>query len=380
MIQLDEEKRAVRRMAREFAENELAPMVREWEQKGDFPKAAVEQFADQGMRAITIPTEYGGVGMDLLSKVIVVEEVCKVWPTAGMKLSEPLMDFLHIVGSEEQKERYLPRLTSAEWTGAVAFSEPDHGTDFAGIETTAQRTDGGYVLNGSKMWISNANHADMMAVAAKTDPDARHDGISLFLVERDANGVGVEPPIDMMSHRPSNSHEVILDDCFVPEEQLLGEENAGFDHAVEKLSYSRIQAATRALGIAAGAFDEGLQYSQERTQFGKPISDFQLTKKKLADMAIQTEAARHLVYNAARLEMDGEPWSTEAALAKVFASEVANEIASDAVQIHGAYGITEEFPVEMFYRDAKATEIYDGTSEILRIVIANECLENGIDA
>jgi alkylation response protein AidB-like acyl-CoA dehydrogenase len=304
-----------------------------------------------------------------------MEEFSKVWPSAGVKLDEGLIRFLKLYGSEEQKETYLPRLCSGELIDAIALSEPDHGSDLAGMETTAERTDDGYIVNGNKMWISNAGASDLMAVAAKTDPGERHRGISVFLVETDADGVIVEDPPELMGHHASPAHEVRFDDCFVPEENLIGEENEGFFYVMGVLDLARITVAARGLGIAAGAYEEALDYAQNRTQFEEPISEFQVIKHKLADMRIKVEAARNLVYNAASLYDAGEDVSLEASIAKVFAAEKGREVANEAVQIHGGYGYSREFPVEMLYRDAKVIEIYDGSSEIQRNIIAKNILD-----
>lgn len=371
---LDAEHRAVRETARDFAETELRPIVLEWEEKREFPDHVLRSFSDLDMRGFRVDPEYGGNGMDMLAHVIVVEELSKVWPSAGFKLSEPLVRAIRSFGSEAQKRKYLPRLTSDASVDAIALSEPDHGTDFAGIETTAERVGEGYLLNGTKMWCTNAGDADYIGVAAKTDPDERRDGISIFVVDADTDGVRVEPPLDLFVHRASNTHEIVLNDCFVPEEDLLGEKNRGFYHMMEGLNDSRIQAAARGLGIAAGAYQEGLTYAQEREAFGHPVADFQAIKHKLADMKIDVEAARHLVYEAARKCDNDQSYTLESSIAKVFASETAREVATEAVQIHGGYGVSNEFLVSVFYRDAKVIEIYDGTNEIQRTIIANEVL------
>jgi alkylation response protein AidB-like acyl-CoA dehydrogenase len=371
---MDEEHRAVRQTAREFAESELRPIVLEWESEREFPDRILESFSELAMRGFRVDPEYGGNGMDMLAHVVVVEEISKVWPSAGFKLSEPLIRAINAFGNERQKREFLPQLTSGDAVDAIALSEPDHGTDFAGIRTTAERVQDGYLLNGTKMWCTNAGDAEYIGVAAKTDPEERRDGISIFVVDADADGVEVEPPLDLFVHRASNSHEVVFDDCFVPEERLLGEENRGFYHMMDGLNDSRIQAAARGLGIAAGAYQEALAYAQERETFGKRIADFQAIKHKLADMKIKVEAARHLVYEAARKCDAGEEYTVESSMAKVFASEAAREVATEAVQIHGGYGVSNEFLVSVLYRDAKVIEIYDGTNEIQRTIIGNEIL------
>lgn len=373
-VSLDATHRAVRRTAREFAENELEPIALEYEKAGEFPEEILEEIVEMDMRGFRVPEAYGGNGMDKLAHVIVVEEFSKVWPSAGFELNEPVIRNLRLAADDDQKDRYLRDLCEG-MIGAAAFSEPDHGSDLAAIETTAEREGDGYVLEGTKTWCTSAGLADLIMVCAKTDPGAGHRGISMFLVETDREGIEVEPPIDFMMHRASNSHTVRLEDCFVPAANLLGEENRGFYQAMEYLAESRIQAAARALGIAAGAYEAALAYAQEREAFDQPVSEFQSIRHKLAEMDTTVEAARHLVYRSAERCDAGESFGTAAARAKLFASRIAREVASEAVQIHGAYGLTNDFAVSMFYRDAKATEIYDGTSEIQRNIIADEILE-----
>jgi alkylation response protein AidB-like acyl-CoA dehydrogenase len=377
VVPVSQEYEAVRTTAREFAENELRPIYREYNEKGTFPTDVIDRMAEVGLRGIMVPPEYGGVGMDMLSHAIVIEEISAVWPSAGIKMDEGLFRYLRMFGTDEQKQRWLPKLCSGEYIDAIALSEPDYGSDFAGIETTAEPTeDGGYVLNGNKMWVTNAGEADVMAVTAKTDPDARHDGISLFLVEpQNADGCTVEPAIDMMGFDASNSHEVVLDDCYVPEENLIGEENRGFYHTMEMLEENRVAVAARGLGVAVGAYRASKSYIEEREQFGQQIGEFQSIQHKIADMAVQIENSKHLVYNAARLCIEDEPFDTEASMAKLYASEAAHDVASEAVQIHGGYGYTKDFPVQMLFRDAKGIEIYEGTSEIQKNIIAKNVTE-----
>ncbi|MHB9287979.1 acyl-CoA dehydrogenase family protein [Halobacteriales archaeon Cl-PHB] len=373
-VQLEAIHQAIRDTARDFAQNELRPHVRDGERAGEVPRELIEQWADLDMRGIAVPEEYGGGGLDLLSHAIVMEEFSKVWPSAGVKLDEGLIRFLQLFGDDAQKERYLPKLCSGELIDAIALTEPDHGSDLAGMETTAERTEGGYVLDGNKMWISNAGASDVMAVAAKTDPGERHHGISVFIVDSDADGVIVEDPPELMGHHASPAHEVRFTDCFVPTENRIGEENEGFGYVMGVLDLARTTVAARGLGIAAGAYEEALAYAQDRTQFDQPISEFQVTQHKLADMRITVEAARNLVYNAAKRFDAGEDVSLEASIAKVFAARAGREVANEAVQIHGGYGYSKEFPVEMLYRDAKVIEIYDGSTEIQKNIIAKQIL------
>jgi alkylation response protein AidB-like acyl-CoA dehydrogenase len=375
MIELDGAYRAVRRTAREVAQEELAPMVEEWEERGEFPKEALEILAEHDMRGAQVAPEYGGGGMDMLSHAIVMEEVSKVWPSAGLKLDEGLLRFLRLFGTEAQKDRWLADLASADLVDAISLSEPDHGSDLAGIESTAERDDDGYVLNGNKMWVTGAGAADLVAVVVKTDPGERHRGISVFVVPTDTEGFDVQPAEDLMGYHASNTHEVVLNDVFVPEENLLGEENRGFYHTMEMLGENRIAVAARGLGVAAGAYDAAVDYAGQREQFDQPIKEFQAIRHKVADMKVKVENSRHLVYNAARRCDEGEPFETEASMAKLYTSEAATEVASDAVQVHGGYGYTRDFPVEMLFRDGKGLEIYEGTSEVQRNIISDDIFD-----
>jgi alkylation response protein AidB-like acyl-CoA dehydrogenase len=373
-VDVDPVHEAVRETAREFAQNELRPAVDDGERAGEVPRSLLEAWADLDMRGIAVDEAYGGGGLDLLSHAIVMEEFSKVWPSAGVKLDEGLIRFLKLHGTEAQKQRYLPKLCSGRLVDAIALSEPDHGSDIAGMETTAEPREDGYVIDGTKMWVSNAGASDVMAVAAKTDPGERHHGISVFVVRTDADGVVVEDPPELMGHHASPVHEVRFRECFVPTENRIGEENEGFGYVMDVLELSRITVAARGLGIAAGAFEAALEYAGDRTQFDRPIGEFQVIRHKLADMRVGVEAARALVYNAARRYAAADDVSLEASIAKVFAAETGREVANEAVQIHGGYGYTRESTVEMLYRDAKVIEIYDGSNEIQRNVIASRLL------
>ncbi|TKR26199.1 acyl-CoA dehydrogenase family protein [Natronomonas salsuginis] len=374
-VPLDGEYRAVRRTARDFAENELRPIVDEWEDKGEFPKEVLKGLAEYDMRGAQVDFEYGGGGMDMLSHAVVMEEVSKVWPSAGMKLDEGLLRFIRLFGTDEQKARWLPGLCSGELVDAISLSEPANGSDLAGISSTAEREGDGYVLNGNKMWVTGAGAADLVAVLVKTDPGERYRGMSVFVVPTDSEGFDVQEPEDLMGYRASNTHEVVLNDVFVPEENLLGEENKGFYHTMEMLEENRIAVAARGLGVAAGAYEAAKRYVDEREQFDQKISEFQAIRHKVADMAVEVENCKHLVYNAAKQCDAGEPCETEASMAKLYTSEAARRVSNQAVQVHGGYGYTRDFPVEMLYRDAKGLEIYEGTSEIQRNILADKVLD-----
>ena len=372
---LDSEYRAVRRAARDVAENELEPLVDEWEERGEFPKTVLEMLGKHDMRGAQVDPEYGGGGMDMLSHAIVMEEVSKIWPSCGIKLDEGLLRYLRLFGTEEQKERWLPELCAAELLDAISLSEPESGSDLASISATAERADEGYVLNGKKMWVTGAGAADLVAVLVKTDPEAGYEGMSVFVVPTDIDGFETQEPEDLMGYHASNTHAVTLNDAYVPEDHLIGEENDGFYHTMEMLGENRIAVAARGLGIAAGAFEAATEYVDQREQFGSKIKQFQAIRHKIADMKMKVHNSRNLVYEAARLCDDGEEFETEASMAKLYTSESAREVANEAVQVHGGYGYTKDFPVEMLYRDAKGLEIYEGTSEIQRNLIADDILE-----
>ena len=375
VVPLDQLTSAIRKTAREFAVNELEPMRTEWQDRGEFPMEVLELMAESDLRGIMAPEAHGGPEIGMLGHAVAVEEISKVWPSAGMKMDEGLLRYLRLFGTDEQKAKYIPPFCSGELVDAIALSEPDYGSDFASIQSTAERVDDGYVLNGSKTWITNAGKSDLMAVTAKTDPGERHDGISIFLVETDSEGLEVSDPIEFIGYDASDSHEVYLNDCFVPEENLLGVENEGFYHTMEMLAENRVSVAARALGIAAGAYEEAKTYATQRRAFGQEIAEFQAIRHQLADMHLKVENSRHLVYNAARRCDEGKSFDHEASMAKLYAAESAHEVASQALNVHGGYGYTREFPVQMFYRDAKGIEIYEGTSEIQRNIIANQILD-----
>lgn len=373
--QLDEVHTAVRKTAGEFAENELEPIRAEWQRKRKFPRHVLSDMAEYDLRGIMAPEEYGGPGMGMLGHAVAVEEISRVWPSVGIKMDEPLVRFLRLVGTDEQKETYLPPWCAGDIVGALALSEPGHGSDFAGIETTAEEHEDGYLLNGAKTWVTNAGIADVIIITAKTEPSERHAGITMFVVDPDVEGLEVSDPIDFIGYDASHSHEIVLNDCFVPAEDILGELNRGFYHTMEMLAENRVSVAARALGIAVGAYEEAVRYANDREAFDQKIKEFQAIRHHIADMKVKVENSRHQVYHAARLCDDGEPFDLEASTAKLYAAESAHEVASQALNIHGANGYTRDYPVQMFYRDAKGVEIYEGTSEIQRNIIADDILD-----
>ena len=368
---LNEEQEMMRKMVRGFAEKEIRPFVEKMEE-GEFPRELLAKMGELGLMGIPVPEEYGGAGMDFMSYVIAINEISRVSPTLGVILSvhtsvgtNPILYF----GTEEQKQKYVPRLAAGEYLGAFCLTEPGAGSDAAALKTRAIRKGDHYELNGSKLFITNGGEADVYIVFASSAPELGSRGISAFIVEKDTPGFIIGKDEHKMGLSGSRTVSITFDHAAVPKENLLGNEGEGFRVAMANLNAGRIGIAAQALGIAEGAFRHAKDYSKERTQFGKPISIQQGIAFKLADMATAIEASRLLVYRAAYMQAAGEACGKEASMAKLFASRTAVETAIEAVQIYGGYGYTKEYPVERYFRDAKITEIYEGTSEIQRIVI-----------
>ena len=372
-FRLTKEQLLVRKMVREFAENEVKPIASEIDEEERFPAETVEKMAKLGMMGIYFPKEYGGAGGDVLSYAITVEELAKVCGTTAVIVSAhtslccaPIFEN----GTEEQKRKYLPDLCSGRKLGAFGLTEPNAGTDASGQQTTAVLDGDHYVLNGSKCFITNGSVADTFVVFAMTDPKMGNRGISAFIVEKGFKGFSQGKHEKKMGIRGSSTCDLIFEDCIVPKENLLGKEGAGFKIAMQTLDGGRIGIAAQALGIGEGAINEAIKYTSERVQFKKRISSFQNTQFQLADMHTRMQAAQFLVYNAALKKQAHERCSMEAAMAKLFAAEAASDVTRRAVQLFGGYGYTREYPVERMMRDAKITEIYEGTSEVQRMVIA----------
>lgn len=372
-FRLTKEQLLVRKMVREFAENEVKPIASEIDEEERFPAETVEKMAKLGMMGIYFPKEYGGAGGDALSYAIAVEELAKVCGTTAVIVSAhtslccaPIFEH----GTEEQKKKYLPDLCSGRKLGAFGLTEPNAGTDASGQQTTAVLDGDHYVLNGSKCFITNGSVADVFVVFAMTDPKLGNRGISAFIVEKGFPGFSQGKHEKKMGIRGSSTCDLIFEDCIVPKENLLGKEGAGFKIAMQTLDGGRIGIAAQALGIGEGAIEEAIKYTKERVQFKKRISSFQNTQFQLADMHTRMQAAQFLVYNAALKKQAHERCSMEAAMAKLFAAEAASDVTRRAVQLFGGYGYTREYPVERMMRDAKITEIYEGTSEVQRMVIA----------
>ncbi len=375
---LTPEQEMIRKVVREFAEKEIAPLAAEIDQTCEFPRVNVEKMVKLGLLGIPFPQEYGGAGGDHLSYAITVEELSRACATTGVICSAhtslacyPLYAF----GTEEQKQKYLVPLLKGEKLGAFALTEPNAGTDAASQQTVAILDKDDYVLDGSKIFITNAGEADIFVVMAMTDRSKGTRGISAFIVEKGTPGFSLGKKEDKLGIRASDTRELIFENCRVPQENILGQEGKGFKIAMSTLDGGRIGIAAQALGIAQRALDETIQYVQERKQFGRPISKFQAIQFTLAEMATKVEAARLLTYRAADMKDRGENYSAAAAMAKYYASEAAMDVTVKAIQLHGGYGYTKEYPVERLMRDAKITEIYEGTTEVQKMVIASSIIK-----
>ncbi|MBJ8006762.1 acyl-CoA dehydrogenase AcdA [Bacillus cereus] len=372
-FKLSEEHEMIRKMVRDFARNEVAPTAAERDEEERFDRALFDQMADLGLTGIPWPEEYGGIGSDYLAYVIAVEELSRVCASTGVTLSAhtslagwPIFKF----GTEEQKQKFLRPMAEGKKIGAYGLTEPSSGSDAGGMRTTAKRDGDHYILNGSKIFITNGGIADIYVVFALTDPDSKQRGTSAFIVESDTLGFSVGKKESKLGIRSSPTTEIMFEDCRIPARNLLGEEGQGFKVAMQTLDGGRNGIAAQAVGIAQSALDASVEYARERHQFGKPIAAQQGIGFKLADMATDVEAARLLTYQAAWLESEGLPYGKESAMSKVFAGDTAMKVTTEAVQVFGGYGYTKDYPVERYMRDAKITQIYEGTQEIQRLVIS----------
>jgi alkylation response protein AidB-like acyl-CoA dehydrogenase len=375
---LTEEQLAVQEAARDFAQSELLPGVIERDTEAKFPSEQIKKMGSLGFMGMMVDPTYGGGGMDTISYVIAMEELSKIDASASVSMSvnNSLVCWgLEKYGTEEQKQTYLTKLATGEVLGAFCLSEPEAGSDATSQQTSATLEGDYYLLNGTKNWITNGSSASIYLVIAQTDPSKGHKGISVFIVERGWEGFVVGKKEDKLGIRGSDTHSLLFTDVKVPVKNRIGAEGFGFTFAMETLNGGRIGIAAQALGIASGAYELALAYSKERKAFGKPISQHQAIQFKLADMATQIEAARLLVYKAAWLKDQGEDYAQASAMAKLYASEVAMDVTVEAVQVHGGYGYVKEYHVERLMRDAKITQIYEGTSEIQRIVISRNILK-----
>lgn len=374
-LRFTEEQEMMRKMVRDFAEKEIAPFVERME-KGEFPREILRRMGELGLMGIPVPEKYGGAEMDFVSYIIAINELSRVSATVGVILSvhtsvgtNPILYF----GSDEQKQRFLPKLASGEYLAAFCLTEAGSGSDAKSMKSRAVKKDDHYVINGSKMFITNGGEADVYIVFASTNPELGSKGISAFIVEKNSPGLVIGKDEHKMGLHGSRTVQLTFEDMRVPVENLLGQEGEGFKIAMANLDVGRIGIAAQALGIAEAALGAAVDYAKERQQFGKPIAAQQGIGFKLADMATNVEAARLLLYRAADLRAQGMKCGMEASIAKLFASKTAVETATEAIQVFGGYGYTEDYPVERYFRDAKVTEIYEGTSEIQRIVIS-KCL------
>ncbi|WP_173918547.1 acyl-CoA dehydrogenase [Halobacillus sp. Marseille-Q1614] len=374
-LEFTDEQRMLQKMVRDFAEKEVAPAVGEMGKEDRFPVELVRRMGELGLMGIPIPEQYGGSEMDYTSYVMAIHEISKVSATLGVILSvhtsvgtNPILYF----GTEEQKQKYIPKLASGEYLGAFALTEPSAGSDAGSLKTRAEKQGDHYFLNGEKIFITNGGAADTFIVFARTNrEEKRAKGVSAFIIERDTPGFTIGKAEKKMGMHGSSTVSLSFDQCKVPASQLLGPEGEGFKIALSNLNTGRIGIAAQSLGIAEAALEHAVAYAKEREQFGRPIAQHQGISFKLADMATNVEAAKLLVYQAASLQGAGKPCGKEASIAKLFASQAAMDASIEAVQVHGGYGYTEDYAVERLFRDAKVCQIYEGTSEIQRIVISN---------
>jgi alkylation response protein AidB-like acyl-CoA dehydrogenase len=370
---------ALRRAVREFAMAEIAPHVMEWDEAQTFPMEVIKKLGELGYMGAIFPEEYGGAGLGYVEYAIIIEELSRVDGSVGIILAAHTSlcsNHIYKAGSEEQKQKYLPKLTSGEYIGCWSLTEPEAGSDAAGTRSTAVRDGDEWVLNGSKTFTTNAHYADVCVGMAMTDRSASSHGISAFILDKGTPGFRAGKKENKLGLRASATGEVIFNNCRLPQSQLLGKIGEGFVDSLRILDGGRVSIAALSIGMAQGAFDAALKYSKMRRQFGRPISEFQAIQHKLVDMAMKIDASRLLTYRAARMIDAGKRVTRESAMAKLFSSEAAVEIANEAVQIHGGYGFIKDYPVEKFYRDVKLCTIGEGTSEIQRLVIARQLLKD----
>ncbi|MEW6086546.1 MAG: acyl-CoA dehydrogenase [Chloroflexota bacterium] len=377
MFTLSDEHKMIQNLAREFAQKEIAPIAAEFDESGEFPKATIKKMGEQGFMGLEIPEQYGGAGMDTLAYVLALEEICKADASHGVIMSVNNSLYCHGImkfGTEEQKKKFVTPIASGKAVGAYSLTEPQSGSDAGTMKSRAVRDGGYYILNGRKSWVTSGPVADYFVVFMMSDPAKKQKGVSAFVVEGNTPGLVRGKKEPKLGIRASATSELIFENCRVPVENRLGEEGEGFKIAMTVLDAGRIGIATQALGIAEAAYEAARQYAVTREAFGQPIGQFQGTGFKIADMKTRIEASRLLIYNAAmakeRSKKDGSRYSLEASMAKLFASETAMYVTHQAVQIHGGMGYSKELPVERYFRDAKITEIYEGTSEIQRLVIS----------
>ena len=377
-FQLNDEQLHLQKTVREFAAHEILPNVMKWDEASEFPLSTIKELGKLGLLGIVFPTEYGGAGMGYVEYVTAIDELSRVDGSVGIIVAAHTSlgsNHIFVAGNEVQKKKYIPKLASGEFIGAWGLTEPSSGSDAGSARAAAVRTTGGYVINGTKTFITNGRYADVMVVIAVTDRAAGTHGLSAFVVEKGTKGFRPGKKENKLGLRASDTSEMIFEDCFVPNENLLGKEGDGFIDAMKILDGGRVSIAALSLGIGQGAYECALKYSKERKQFGKAISEFQAIQWKLADMATELDAARLLTMRAASMKDAGMKTTQESSMAKLYASEVAVRCANESVQIHGGYGFIKDYPAEKFYRDVKLCTIGEGTSEIQRLVIARQLLK-----
>src|SRR6266403_2557419 len=378
-FELSEEQLQMKLSVREFAEGEIAPHVMEWDEAQHFPVELLPKLAELGLLGILFPEEYGGAGLGYVEYATAIEELSRVDGSVGISVAAHnslCSNHIYQYGNEAQKQKYLAPLARGEHLGAWGLTEPGAGSDASGTKSTAVRSEGGWVVNGSKNFITHAIHADTCVAMAVTDRAKRSKGISAFIFEKGMAGFAPAKKENKLGLRASETASVVFEDCYVPDENRLGDEGMGFVNAMQILDGGRISIAALAVGIAQGAYESALRYSAERQQFGKPIREFQVIQFKLADMAVQIDAARLLMYRAAAMKDAGKRTTRESSMAKLFASEMSVRVCEEAIQIHGGYGYTKDYPPEKYWRDSKLCTIGEGTSEIQRMVIARQILRS----
>jgi len=378
-FQLNDEQLHLKKTVREFAESEIAPHVMEWDEASQFPLSTIKELGKLGLLGTIFPSEYGGAGMGYIEYVTAIEELSRVDGSVGIIVAAHTSlcsNHIFLAGNDEQKKKYIPKLATGEFIGAWGLTEPSSGSDAGSARMTATKSKGGWLLNGTKTFITNGHYADVIVVLAVTDKTAHTHGLSAFALEKDTKGFRAGKKENKLGLRASDTSELIFEDCFLPSECLLGKEGAGFIDAMRVLDGGRISIAALSLGMAEGAYESALKYSKERKQFGKAISEFQAIQWKLADMATEIEAAKLLTFRAAAMKDAGMKTTLESSMAKLYASEVAVKCANEGVQIHGGYGFIKDYPAEKFYRDVKLCTIGEGTSEIQRLVIARQLLKD----
>ena len=383
-LQLSEHQRALQDLVRQFAEREIAPNTAEWDRTDQFPVEVFRKMGELGLLGLPLPEAYGGGGASVMDYATVVEELAKADPghscAYSVHVSAHTMSVWHF-GTDEQKAKYLPKLCSGEWIGAFALTEPSCGSDASALQCRGEDRGDHFVLNGTKQWITNAKSAGLFLLFARTNPqEPGAKGVSAFLIEQGTPGLEIGRKTHKMGMRTSETYDLVLKDCRIPKSALIGELNQGFAIAMKTLEAGRVGIAAQAVGIAQAALDLAKKFSNEREAFGKPINRYQGIQWKIADMTTRIHAARMLTYRAAWMKDQGLPMNKEGAMAKLFASRIAREASNESLQIHGGYGYTDEFRIERLYRDAKVTEIYEGTSEIQKIVISRALLGRAKDA